>query len=150
MKKRNYIALHPSRCGHSRPVAFICAIALTCFTLPGLAHAQCNSACDADSTVFGYNASDTVSGTNNTVIGAYALEYYHGNDNTAVGAGALHNINANASENTAVGSEALNGSTNMGVPNSTGSYNTATGFQALFSNHDGSYNTADGWKALNS
>src|ERR1700734_3632003 len=47
--------------------------------------------------------------------------------------------------NTGMGSYALGGPS---APNLTGSYNTASGYAALYSNTSGSSNTAFGWDAL--
>ena len=48
--------------------------------------------------------------------------------------------------NTAIGYEALSGSTTPS--NNTGRYNTSVGYQALYSNTTGTYNTANGYQAL--
>jgi hypothetical protein len=76
-------------------------------------------------------------------IGAEALVTNNGSDNTASGAFAL--FSSGGSENTATGVGALEN-------NNTGSYNTASGFNALngdpYSDLSGSYNTADGISAL--
>ena len=66
------------------------------------------------------------------------------NENTAEGEDALFNLNpTTGSENTAIGFEAL-------FNNTTASGNTATGYSALFSNTTGSFNTANGFAALDS
>jgi hypothetical protein len=67
--------------------------------------------------------------------------------NTAIGNLTLFNLTT-GSENTAIGAEALRGSSDVDGPKNTGSFNTATGFQALYSEKDGGGNVADGWQAL--
>jgi hypothetical protein len=101
---------------------------------------------------------NNTNGSNNTAMGSGALASngFDGTDNTAVGAGALFsNISGGfntaigfnalsqntASNNTAVGDQAL-------VNNTNGTENTATGTAALFKNTSGNNNTADGLDAL--
>jgi hypothetical protein len=63
-------------------------------------------------------------------------------DNTFLGDSALqHNIGGDGDYNTAIGYEAL-------YSNTTGDYNTANGADALYSNTTASYNTATGYLAL--
>ena len=62
-----------------------------------------------------------------------------GNRNVSLGYQSL--INTTGSFNTANGANAL-------YSNTTGSYNTASGFMALYSNTTGNYNVADGARAL--
>jgi trimeric autotransporter adhesin len=92
-------------------------------------------------TAVGYEASFSNSGGGNTAIGAQALYDGGGSDNTAFGARALYNSQSTASFNTATGFEAL-------LNNTFGSYNTASGYQALHDNLSGQYNTAFGGEAL--
>ena len=104
------------------------------------------------------------SGGDNTAVGAWAMEKNeHGEDNTAVGVsslrnniGSLHNtavgfsalFNAGGGGNTAIGSEALAGSTyELDVP-TTGTLNTAVGWLSLAENESGSNNTASGYRSL--
>ena len=95
-------------------------------------------------------------GNNNSAFGVYALQgyvsdepdgyhYYRqlGNDNTAAGANALR-FNDTGSQNTASGYQALQG----GAAGISGSWNTANGNQALFSNTTGASNTGTGTTAL--
>jgi trimeric autotransporter adhesin len=98
-----------------------------------------------DNTAYGFNAlQDNTNGSRNTAYGTFALQdNTAGNDNTAVGTFALEFI-TNGSFNTAVGEFALGG--NPG--NTTGSENTATGWEALTYNMTGNDNTGDGFNAL--
>ena len=76
----------------------------------------------------------------NTAVGFDAQEYIMcGGENTATAAGAL-NVNQYASYNTATGFDALF--------NNTADYNTATGYDALVNNISGTNNAATGAKAL--
>ena len=95
---------------------------------------------------------------NNTAVGFYALSNTSGSNNTAEGSQALTS-NTTASDNTAVGSAAglfIKGSQNtaigsfalFGANNATASYNTAIGFQSLYSVTAGYGNVANGWQAL--
>jgi hypothetical protein len=88
-------------------------------------------------------------GNQNTAVGSVALQRSNGSDNAALGSEALR-LNTTGSQNTAAGSEALRGhlNPNTGQPDSSGSYNTAAGFPALYSNFSGGGNVADGWQAL--
>lgn len=116
----------------------------------------------------------TTSGYENTAIGTYSLRLNTtGYGNTATGKAALENhttgnfnvasghsallYNSSGSYNTALGTDAMRNSTttswNVAVGykslyNNRGHFNTATGFQALYSNGDGHYNTANGYLAL--
>jgi hypothetical protein len=91
-------------------------------------------------------------GSWNTAIGQYALYSNQAyNRSTAIGYGAMQyaydgTATGQASLNTAVGYEALRGSTNPG--NNTGTGNTAVGDQALGYNTSGTTNTAVGHIAL--
>ena len=85
------------------------------------------------------------SGNSNTAVGCQALtSNTNGTDNTAVGSTAGAYING--TENTAIGSNALLG----GAINAGASYNTAIGFQSLYSITTGYGNVANGWNALHS
>src|SRR5438105_14211113 len=85
------------------------------------------------------------SGNSNTAVGCQALtSNTNGTDNTAVGSTAGAYING--TENTAIGSNALLG----GTINAGASYNTAIGFQSLYSITTGYGNVANGWNALHS
>jgi uncharacterized coiled-coil protein SlyX len=159
-----------------RRLAHCCLLFSTTLALPFAARAQYNTAYgqfalsnvttgDFDS-AFGYGALANVTsgqdnsgfgyravgfdndGSGNTGCGSNALYWnISGNNNTAVGRFAHYNVRA--SENTAVGSEALLGSTDsIGRPTSTGGYNTAIGSQSLHSNAGGGHNVAAGWQAL--
>lgn len=108
------------------------------------------------------------SGGNNTAFGANALvENQDGENNVAVGCDALYFNDANIGStaigfcamkyadnrtsgretyNTAVGCEALRGSTTVDL--NTGRYNTALGSYSLYSNQLGTYNSAMGYRAL--
>lgn len=92
--------------------------------------------------------SQNTTGFNNTATGINALFYSNAQNNTADGANALQR-NTAGKENSAIGSEALFGSLDAnGKPNSTGNFNTATGFQSLYSNQNGNGNVATGWQTL--
>jgi uncharacterized coiled-coil protein SlyX len=91
---------------------------------------------------------DNTHGSYNTASGYSALSNSSASNNTATGANALL-YNTIGTQNTATGARALYGVVrDIYFPDSTGSYNTATGFEALFSNRDGAGNVADGWQAL--
>ena len=99
----------------------------------------------SNNTAVGYEAlySNTTA-SNNTALGTVALEYNTtGENNTATGTGALF-YNSTGVQNTATGSRALNGT----FGNGGASYNTASGFESLFSVTTGGGNLADGWQAL--
>jgi trimeric autotransporter adhesin len=85
----------------------------------------------------------------NTAVGGWALQHnFDGGSNTASGYFAMINLTT-GNENTATGFQALQGAVgNNGIPNSTGSFNTATGSRSLFSNQSSDSNTADGALAL--
>ncbi len=80
------------------------------------------------------------------------------NANSAIGSGALTSLTTGASNNTALGYEALkgtiNGQGNTAIgsialkANTNGGYNTASGYFALGANTTGSYNSASGYYAL--
>jgi uncharacterized coiled-coil protein SlyX len=89
--------------------------------------------------------SSNKSGSQNTAVGSQALLFNEENDNTAIGFTALRQ-NVSGTQNTAVGKDALFGT--YGDSGATGSYNTATGFQSLYSNSSGFGNVADGQSAL--
>ena len=95
--------------------------------------------------------SDTT-GEFNTAIGAAALFRNNGDENTALGTGALLS-NSTGIQNTATGAFALFNNTgpadNPSWPSGiAGSFNTANGDRALFSNTTGAANTAIGGSAL--
>ncbi|MEO6961480.1 MAG: tail fiber domain-containing protein [Puia sp.] len=92
-------------------------------------------------TAVGYQALHIGGRGGNTAVGAQALYNGGGYDNTAFGARALYSSLSSASFNTATGFEAL-------FNNISGSYNTASGYQTLHNNLSGSYNTAYGGEAL--
>ncbi|HZK65279.1 MAG TPA: tail fiber domain-containing protein [Puia sp.] len=92
-------------------------------------------------TAVGYQALHLGGGGGNTAVGAQALYNGGGYDNTAFGARALYSSLSSASYNTATGFEAL-------FNNLSGSYNTASGYQALHNNLSGQFNTAFGGEAL--
>jgi len=95
---------------------------------------------------FGYKALYfTRGGSRNTAVGYEALFAPRGGDDcTAIGYEAL--ISNTGAQNTAVGSEALRSIYNGDY--APGSYNTAIGFQALYSTGTGGANVATGWQAL--
>lgn len=64
------------------------------------------------------------------------------NGSTALGRTALYNNASGGTYNTAVGDNAM-------YTNTTGNYNTAVGYQALYSNTTGYNNTGVGWASLN-
>src|SRR5438477_2231958 len=129
-----------------------------------------------NNSAMGYDAlSSNSNGSDNTAVGYVALfnNGFDGIDNTAVGSGALASnvsggfntaigfqalLNSSASNNTAVGEQALahntSGTTNTATgivalfKNTSGNQNTAYGAEALFSNTTGSNNTAGGLLAL--
>ena len=122
-------------------------------------NALLNSTTGGSNTAVGASALEAnTDGSNNTAVGSAALATlgHDGTDNTAVGAGALSSDSSGnfctamgfnalfkntASNNTAVGDQAL-------VNNTSGTENTATGTGALFNNAHGGNNTADGFEAL--
>jgi hypothetical protein len=84
-------------------------------------------------------------GSSNTAIGANSLLLnINGDNNTASGVGAMQNC-ITGRNNTANGFEALFGDSPDRL---TGSFNTATGVQTLFSNTTGGSNSASGYLAL--
>jgi trimeric autotransporter adhesin len=92
-----------------------------------------------------------VSGNYNTANGTNALYSNRaGSTATAVGAGAMYFSNSNLTSfdntNVAVGFEALRGSADAAA--NTGNWNTATGYQSLWSNAAGIHNTASGHGSL--
>lgn len=153
----------------------------------GIGSGQGNTA-GTGNTALGYQSSYLNSiGNNNTAIGTQALaSNASASANTAIGAGALYNQSRNNGgvvwnsnnvvvgykalflnqptdlvggiNNTAVGTQALNGNTSgayndaMGyaslLNNGTGAYNTAIGSTSLYSNTFGNYNIAIGSDAL--
>ncbi|HKI87264.1 MAG TPA: tail fiber domain-containing protein, partial [Thermoanaerobaculia bacterium] len=68
--------------------------------------------------------------------------------NLALGDSALASVSSYASENTAVGQDALRNTAGNAVSFVYGSFNTASGFEALYHNTTGFDNTASGWEAL--
>src|SRR6266446_3601411 len=120
--------------------------AVVSLTLSPNAQAICTEYCSLGNTVDGHNAFllGSNSAIGNTAIGESAL---HSNTtgiyNTATGFFALPG-NTTGQYNTASGSYAL-------WYNTTGNYNTATGAEALlgtFAQSSGSYYTANGYQAL--
>ena len=89
-------------------------------------------------TFLGMNAGN--SGDNNTGFGDHVLTNNGASNNTAIGSQAL-NANTIGGDNTAIGASAL-------LTNHSGNSNTATGTNALLANYSGSNNTAVGWHAL--
>jgi len=134
----------------ARRSLLLTVIALACFALSPPAGAQCPEGCDEQfNTSLGNGALASGSlGMNNTATGFFALRNNRADNNTASGYEALGN-NTTGYQNTAVGASALEGSLDSNLfPNSTGSYNTAAGFESLFSVTNGAYNVAEGWHAL--
>jgi hypothetical protein len=92
-------------------------------------------------------------GSYNTAMGTRSLAFNKKNSrSTAIGVGAMFSADDNTTSaaretfNTAVGYEALKGSTTPG--NNTGRWNTAVGDQAMYSNSAGNYNSAYGHLSL--
>lgn len=84
-----------------------------------------------------------ITGNNNTAAGDSALYSNNSNDNTALGAGALTKNGSSGGYNTAMGYHAL-------WQNTTGDYNTAIGSMTLENNTTGMENTAFGdWSLKN-
>ncbi len=114
-----------------------------------------------DNTAIGFNALPSLTfGQNNTAAGANALAYNErGSNNVAIGYAALF-ADSIGTYNTAVGETALfanDGSQNTAVGQQAlfsnrlhGNYNTAAGFQSLYSTLMSEYNTAAGYAAANS
>ena len=97
----------------------------------------------SSNTAVGFSALYSNGGDNNTAVGWQALtSNTTGSDNTALGSAAGDSIKA-GSQNTAIGSSAL-----FGAINASASYNTAIGFQSLYSVSTGYGNVANGWQAL--
>jgi hypothetical protein len=114
-----------------------------------------------NSTFLGYQAGTSTTGVNNTVVGFQALfTNSTGTSTTAVGyqAGYTNNASANVYvgvragylTTTGVGNSFVGGSVSgfVGGANTTGSYNTAFGSDALGSNTTASNNTAVGYQSL--
>jgi hypothetical protein len=99
----------------------------------------------------GYDYYGSVTGFSNTATGVYALLLNGtGNCNSAYGVGALL-ANGSGQYNTAIGASAMLGvhsGTSPGIPTDNGSFNTAVGFQALYSYLSATDNTAIGTSAL--
>jgi trimeric autotransporter adhesin len=162
----------------STPSILLCVAAFVCLALSRGGYAACSEICDTqsntavgnyvfinnptgtDNAAFGaFALKDLTSGKSNTATGSSALIFNEtGSFNTAVGANALaeNKVDGNTAvgafamvestsgvENTAVGSDAL-----YGAPGNSASYNTATGFQTLYSVTTGGGNVGDGWQAL--
>ena len=100
---------------------------------------------------------NNTTGSSNTAIGEKALQNNTtGGSNTAIGSGALQNI-TNSNYNTAVGFQTLynatsfsDGNTAVGYQslyNTTGTENTAIGYQAGYLNSGGSFNIFVGYNA---
>jgi len=107
----------------------------------------------SSNTAHGYAAlSANTNGADNTASGAQALGTNTlGSLNVAVGASALLlNVGDSAGDgsyNTAVGVQALEWNNDTGGSGVKANYNTALGYDALYSNTAGSYNTAVGYNA---
>lgn len=103
-----------------------------------------NTSGDANTATGGLALGSNTTGSHNTANGREALiTNKSGNDNTATGFQAF--FDGKGSFNTATGSKALFGA---GGRLSTGNFNVADGYQALFSNSTGISNTANGYDAL--
>jgi hypothetical protein len=160
MKNKPSIPLQQSKLSLRLCSTFILAALAWC-ALPLAAHAACTTICDFTNTAFGDSALPSTSGTGNSAFGAAALasdstgsrntavgtgaanSLYAFSDNTAVGYSALAFTSSGSGQNTAIGSQAL-----RGITANSASFNTATGFQSLYSVSTGSYNTASGDQAL--
>jgi len=96
----------------------------------------------ANSTAIGQAAGYLATGNQNTFLGSYSGQNVtSGSDNTLIGYRTIAETNSTASYNTAVGSQALRN-------NSTGGSNTAVGYQSLYANTTGENNTAVGYVAF--
>lgn len=121
-----------------------------------------NSLAGSNNSAFGYKALFSNTGKNNTAVGGYSL-YFNasGYSNVAIGIGAMYR--STASRNVvAIGDSALYNQTgtniyslgNMAVgskamySNTDGGANTALGTYALLSNTTGNYNTAGGYNSM--
>lgn len=117
----------------------------------GSTSGQTNTIGSRNTFVGGKAGSANIEGLNNVGIGYQALFSNQDNDGTtAVGYNCmLYSDSRNTSErvtyNTAVGFEAMRGSTT--AANNIGQYNTATGYQALDGMTSGSFNTVYGYDA---
>jgi hypothetical protein len=101
----------------------------------------------SENTAVGYLAGySNVSGTGSTFIGLRAGQNSTAGDNTAIGFTALRN-NTSGTHNVAVGGGVGGVANGVLASNTTGSYNTAMGDQALTSNTTASFNTALGYQA---
>jgi hypothetical protein len=100
----------------------------------------------SNNTAVGFVALFDYFGSGNTAVGALAMDGFagSGNNNTGIGTNALSYIHS-GDNNTAVGGNAMYGSTTLG---STGSNNTATGYDTLYSLTTGSSNIATGYSTL--
>lgn len=90
-------------------------------------------------------------GSNNTAIGGSALlNNVAGSNATVIGTGAMQYANSTSTAftnyNVAIGFESLRGS--ITPASNTGNYNTAAGYQTLWSNTTGTNNTAIGFQVL--
>lgn len=100
-----------------------------------------------NNTAVGYLAGfASTTGAGFTAVGTNALYANNASDNTAVGNGAMYG-NTTGTLNVAVGSGINGGAFGTLAANTTGSYNTALGVQALRFNTVASYNTAVGYQA---
>jgi len=100
----------------------------------------------SNNTAVGYQSLYTnATGARSTAIGHSALYSSTVSDNTGVGYFAGYSINSGQYNLAVGGGDGATGATLSN--NTTGSYNTALGFQALKSNTTSSYNTAVGYQA---
>jgi hypothetical protein len=86
-------------------------------------------------------------GNGSTAVGSNALNSSTGNDNNAFGQGALYS-NTTGVNNVAMGGGVYGATQGSLGANTSGSYNTAVGVQALLSNTTASNNVAVGYQAL--
>ena len=106
----------------------------------------------SENVMVGYQAGRVFTGDSSVGVGYYALRLLEsGEDNTGIGFRALGNNLTNASDNTALGANAgyyVGGSQNTAIGSealygstaNTSSRNTAIGYRSLFSNSSGHYN----------
>jgi hypothetical protein len=125
-----------------------------------------NNTTGTRNTAIGYRCLElNTVGEHNTGVGTGALsENYNGNDNTAVGRKSLE-FNTSGSYSVAIGHEALNSNTDRNGLVAVGyqalyrngidaityehsAFNTAVGYQSLYSNTSGYYNTSYGYQSM--
>jgi uncharacterized coiled-coil protein SlyX len=127
----------------------VLVLAWAWFALAPQARAVCQEGCSGSNTFLGEDALLNSTGINNTAVGFDALfSNTSGGANTAIGYQAIFS-NTIGIGNTAIGVQALYDNTG-GFSDGffEGSFNTASGWGALFHNTTGNNNTANGFGAL--